>query len=1233
MKQLFILSKYRNMQIWMLLASFLVFSAVLVLQYRYQNTCYGEKDLQAFQEEVNHKEKILERNLVELSEQFEDADRQEVLIDRSEELQSLANNGIYVFYYEHGLLSYWSDHTVWLWPRWRPALQNLLFVNDNGIYITKHVDLPGGELLGLIKIKTAYSYENRYLKNEYQSNFKLRSEIELTRQPAPGYSDINNLDDEYLFSLNMESFLKKNPGNITLGTLFFFIAIALFFGFLSIQTDKAQDKRSRTFWLSFGVISLVVLSCIVLIFQKPTLIFQSSLFQPEVYASLSFASLGHVFLVVLLALMMCLLFYWFFSLRDSVSAKVNWILAIVLVLLSSVWFVFVHHLEESLVMDSTLSLEAYKLNKITINSILSVVTLLLAYLIYGLIFDKALRISGLPSARKKYITLFLVALIPQIVFLFISLWKIEYFVPVFFVSVSSSLIFLRTTRSKIVFSRYFPLLIVLSLFMSFDLQKHISDKKHNQVQIELEKLSSEHDLVAEMLFEDLSQQIKSDSLLIRRLSYEVIDLDRLYRYLQRTYFSGYWTKYDLQVIPCGPSDSLLIDPKENYWVPCYPFFDENLNSESLRVEDSDFYFLPNLNGRISYLGVHRFNLRSGEITLYFELNSKIVSEALGYPSLLLRNEQENGLDFSYAKYHNDILVTSNGEYNYRREAHIYTGKQSRYEYLRMENYDHTIYNINEENTVIVSIPVVSLANKLISFSYLFALVFVSFILTFVLASINYFKTNVTWDFKNKIQYSMLGILFLTFLVICGGTVYFIIQQYRVKHQDNLDNTMRSLYIELMHKVEFEEDLRNWYSDTYYNLDELLRKFSNVFNTDINMYDKYGILLATSRAEIFDQQLLSDRMNPEAYEKLAEEKYSKFTTIESIGDMSYQSAYVPLLNNENRLLAYLNLPYFTQPEVLAQEVTNLIVAILNLYVILLLLILFVSVFLADRITQPLRFIQNRIARLSLSKTNEKIVYKGKDEIAGLVDEYNYMVDELARSARLLASSERETAWREMAKQIAHEIKNPLTPMKLNVQHLMRILEEDSDNIKDQVTRVSRNLIEQIDLLSSIASEFSDFAKMPKAKSEKIDLVKKLKNVLSLYENSSKVDMTLDLKDRKHIFAFGDGEQFQRVIINLVKNGIQAIPEERRKKISIELDLENDDFALITIKDNGKGIPVEIRDKLFQPNFTTKSAGMGMGLAISASIIESMDGEIWYETEENEGTSFYVRVPLYKDLSSF
>jgi nitrogen fixation/metabolism regulation signal transduction histidine kinase len=366
------------------------------------------------------------------------------------------------------------------------------------------------------------------------------------------------------------------------------------------------------------------------------------------------------------------------------------------------------------------------------------------------------------------------------------------------------------------------------------------------------------------------------------------------------------------------------------------------------------------------------------------------------------------------------------------------------------------------------------------------------------------------------------------------------------------------------------------------------------------------------------------MNRLVYENLTRGDASEFIHNERIGGMKYISAYVPLMNSENKFLAYLNLPYFTQSGALARDVTNLVVAVINVYLILLLLILLLSVFLADRITQPLRMIQNRIAQVSLGQKNEMIRYERSDEIRGLVEEYNFMVQELERSAGLLAQSERESAWREMAKQIAHEIKNPLTPMKLNIQHLQRAVAEGKDD-PEMVDRISATLIDQIDSLSAIAREFSDFAKMPRPKLTRINLVPKLSSLQQLFDSGDRAKIRIDLGTHQKVIVMADKEQLMRVFINLVKNGLQSIPEGREGLIRVGLETLKEHKVRITFTDNGKGIPEEIRDKLFQPNFTTKSGGMGMGLAITHNIIRSFGGSIWYETVLHQGTTFYVELP--------
>ena len=254
-------------------------------------------------------------------------------------------------------------------------------------------------------------------------------------------------------------------------------------------------------------------------------------------------------------------------------------------------------------------------------------------------------------------------------------------------------------------------------------------------------------------------------------------------------------------------------------------------------------------------------------------------------------------------------------------------------------------------------------------------------------------------------------------------------------------------------------------------------------------------------------------------------------------------------------------------------------------------------------------------------NEKIEYHRKDEIGSFVKEYNEMVVKLEDSINQLAKSERESAWREMARQIAHEVKNPLTPMKLNIQFLLRSLRiEDPAEFKKRFKEISGVLIEQIDNMASIASAFSDFSKISVSRNEIFSISEVLANGVKLFENNV-AHWECDIEAGIRIFA--DKEQIHRVFVNVLKNAEQSIPEEREGKISVTLKRQGEDVE-IRIRDNGTGIPSEICDKIFEPNFTTKNSGTGLGLAISRRIVENMGGKIGFTTS-GEGTEFYIVLP--------
>jgi nitrogen fixation/metabolism regulation signal transduction histidine kinase len=294
-------------------------------------------------------------------------------------------------------------------------------------------------------------------------------------------------------------------------------------------------------------------------------------------------------------------------------------------------------------------------------------------------------------------------------------------------------------------------------------------------------------------------------------------------------------------------------------------------------------------------------------------------------------------------------------------------------------------------------------------------------------------------------------------------------------------------------------------------------------------------------------------------------------------------------------------------------------------LLILFAIFATVVIANKITEPLKLVQQSLSDMELGNRNT-IAYSSDDEIGSLVKEYNRKVRELAESAEKLAVSEREGAWREMAKQVAHEIKNPLTPMKLSVQLLLRAWNDQDVNFDRRINKTVATMAEQIDRLTDIATEFSHFAKMPRPKNQLFDIVNETRKVVELFEVSEKVEVSFQGATDEEAQIWADPEQLSRALINIIKNAVQAIPKDKYGQITVDIFV-SELIVRIRIQDNGIGIPDELKPKIFWPNFTTKSSGTGVGLYIVQNIIKSAQGRIWFETELDKGTEFYIELPRH------
>ena len=1139
--------------------------------------------------------------------------------------------GVAYLVYKSGNLVYWSDRAVSFYNSVREFKKSSGLVQlPNGYFLIRQKLSNEYEVIGLHLIKYNYEHQNKYLRNSFNEAYKLPDAFQLFTSDYEGAFQVNDENGNFMFSVKaVGQFLCTENQLYFPGLIYFIGLIILLFYFRKEFLESGADFFLRL--LALGA-ALFVVFWLHLIFKIPGLLLHLPFFSPEVFAINSWLpSLGDYFLMVLF------LSFWLFNFTEGLDFNISnsdskterRLTGTLLLLFAASLFLIVNYLIEILIYNSTISFSLNKIIGINTQSILGIfsVGLLLFSILYFAIkiiekvcYDFSLsQLFGLLTL----ITIF-VGLVQYVV-----IQRITYFVLMFFLSGG----FIASVFCKKYFQKFSLsyLIIFVSLASVYSLVIFyyiINHKEKDNQKLFAVTLVAERDPAAEEFLARIEKQMKNDPAIVSLL----VQNEDPREYIERVYFSSYFRKYLFKIYVCRSTDSLMIEP-ENRMVPCMSFIDGMIKDMGVQISGSNFYFMDNMNGRISYTGKLHFPMpgKHESVTIYVDLDSDLLFEGIGFPELLIDKSitrSENYRKFSYAKYYGGELTDRFGDFNYNIYIDTYQPGEKEFTTRKLGSFEHLIYHTRENNFVVVSRKLFSFVDYLISFPYLFVFYFLMVLVLLLIGNRRIGPRKIKIDLKFKIQVAIISIVFISLLLVALATLFYNIDNYKTKHRDDLNEKMKSISEEidmrLEDKNEITPELIEW-------LQLELGKLSNIFRTDINIYGIDGNMLASSRVEIFQRGLVSTRINSLAYYEIFQNyQYDSYFQPERIGDLSYLSVYKPIINNRGVILGTINLPYFITQDKYSQEISTFIVAFINLYVLLLLASIVVAVFIANQITRPLVVIQENLQKMELGKHNEPIYYRRNDEIGSLVREYNKKVDELAVSADLLARSERESAWREMAKQVAHEIKNPLTPMKLNIQHLQRARGKGKE-YNEYIERVTATLIEQIDNLSNIATEFSNFAQIPNARNQVFELAGQLKKVIDLFGTDERAKIKFDCKGFETLSVNADREQLSRAVINLIKNAIQSIPDERTGNVSVSLK-RRDHMAVIAVSDDGLGIPVELREKLFSPSFTTKTSGMGLGLAIVKNIVENFSGKIWFDTESGKGTTFYIEIPVYEQAEN-
>jgi two-component system nitrogen regulation sensor histidine kinase NtrY len=1220
---------------------FLAGLAAILLSYvlRGPSTTDHTPELKKFEAVLHKKELQLDQELIVLADRASKKSYTELFTEKPEYYNKLYKEfGYVLLIYENDTLKFWSDNSAAVENQMKTVcLDDRLAKLRNGWFEVIRTKSPQStkNCIGLFLIKNDYPYQNNYLLNDFQKQFSLSADVSLIKGSNADALAVRDHLGDYLFTFK---FNENNEEASTIcvwailfgisGLLFLLLALCLLFDASSLFLENKPYKAL------FFILTLIALRFITIKFHLPLALYSTPLFGPQYYGdatSFWLPSLGDLLLNTLFILTIGLYFNLFPDNSFGLATKNRFSIATVLLFtLFSVSFI-VNKFFISLITNSNIPFNINNIFSLNGFSYIGFIVVALMLLSFFLIANRIISyINEVELSVKVFASSFFTAAVVFTIVCHLIGYVDWMFIAMPFVITLSIYILKNRLPAGYSFPDIVLIVFLFSIYSVHTFTKQSRNKEHEGRVVIAEKLAADKDPLTEHLFTEVENKLASDSLLATYISQPVKDVNAFEKRLRQDYFSGYWDKYDIKFTVFDTACRVLIKPPGSP-VENNTYYDEIIAREGQQTTSEHFYFLKNNSGKISYMAKLPINIdHQGQrklATIYAELDTRFLPEEIGFPELLL--DRNMGIDrdlfnYSYAKYKNNKLISQYGKFQFSLTPQQFIGNTKGIVFTDIDGYEHLSYAPNKSTVVVISNPSYTILDTVTYFSYLFSFFSLIVLVVIVVRQLvrgSIFNQN---SFKYRIQFLLVLIVLISLALFGTGTIFYIKQQYEVKNRESISEKINSVAVELESKLGNETKLNAGFKE-YTNY--LLKKLSSVFFTDVNIYDLKGNIYASSQPKIFDEGLASTKMNPDAYLHMAIYQKTQYIHDEEIGSLNYLSAYVPFKGKNGELLAYLNLPYFAKQTELEKEIAGFLVALINIYVLLFALSVLMAIFISNYVTRPLKLIQDKLSKIQLGKINEPIEWADKDEIGSLVKEYNRMIMELTHSAELLAKSERESAWREMAKQVAHEIKNPLTPMKLSVQHLQRMWNDKSPDMEQKLQRITNTLIEQIDTLSSIASAFSSFAKMPKPNNEKIDLDNIVQNSISLFKETEGSALHYINNVKNEAFVFADKEQLLRVFNNLIKNALQCIPENEEGRITVSLTQENDHY-IVMVKDNGSGINEDFINKIFTPNFTTKTTGMGLGLVMAKNIIESCEGKIWFKTEEGKGTEFYVSIPVYK-----
>jgi len=1211
-----------------------LFAFLLSISTTDYNNLNPDKIIQFSEKVLHQKEKKVKEQLIQYDEFLKTKNPKELFeLNVEKDINLFNDEGIVYLIYQNDSLLYWSDNS----PSVEEYMKEVCLDNDvaklkNGYYeIIKEKSRTNNSysIYGLILLKHQFSYQNTYLKNTFFKDYHLPDDTEILENIENGSEILRNSEGKTLLHLKLSTKSIVLYNILNWFSIFCYISSFIFL-FISLKKYIWRTHLKVISKLFSLALVMLIIRLICMKFRFPEFIYNTVLYDPLVFGDADSICFGFLGDLIIHSVLIC----WFsiqlfkegtFFKTVKLQTKIIFLSLFFVVLF--LYLLFIQQIVASTVLNSSITTQITQLFQLNFMSCLvyiSIALLYVSFFILSLLFVK--QFINLQFNKFKTIHL-LFSFVCLLCFIFLPLHQLNDIV--WLISFLIFITYLKTKTEEISFLNGIIITLFFSIIISYQFYHFNTIKENIRFKSIAEKIAEREDAVAENLFTDLKKSLINDKKIIELITTKPILSGEIEKRIRQIYLGGYWERYQVNFSVfdslCRPLIAVSNPLFENN-----SYFDELIKNNGITTASQGFYFINKQGDDIKYIAKIELNtkkLNEEKPTLiYFEFSPRNGNQLSGFPELLLDESNYAGKninEISFAIYKNNQLLNYQGKINYPKQLKVIPAISSQFIEKVEGDINQLIYFRDKEIAVVISNEENKFKDWFTSNSYFFFILSLLVWFIYLLKESKiYNDSNTTTSIRLRIQLLIVSIVLFFLVALSTATFIFIENQFKNKNTDALvdklilsENAFKTIINEQQNLNPAMKDYIAWQ----------INKLASLHSTDINLFDIKGNLYASSQPRLFNEGIISKKMNPTAFRQLNDDNSKHVLIKDNIGNMKFYSAFQPIQNNNGKLMAYINLPYFAKQVDLENEWNLYIVAIINSYVILFSLSIVASLLISNFITRPLQIIQEKFSTIKIGKHNDPIIWNRNDEIGKLVLEYNNMILQLEENVVQLAKSEREGAWKEMAKQVAHEIKNPLTPMKLNIQHLERSLNVEPDVLRDRIKKLSKMLIEQIDSLAIIANEFSSFAKMPTPELKMYVIHELIKDSVNLFSANDTISVNFINHETQDLKSNIDKDQFCRVIYNLLKNAQQAIPIEKTGIVTVELKKLNDEI-IISITDNGIGITDELKEKIFYPNFSTKTEGMGLGLAMAKNIIQSFNGNIYFETQLQIGTTFYITLPI-------